>query len=37
LTQLGAPVYLLRHCDNFRQSLEQAASPTGWFSGASGS
>ena len=34
LTQLGAPVYLLRRGDTLRQALEQAAGGAGWFSGA---
>lgn len=31
LTQLGAPVYLLRRAETFRQSLEQAARGTVWY------
>jgi uncharacterized protein (DUF58 family) len=33
LTQLGAPVYLLRRSDTFRQALEQAASGATWTTG----
>jgi len=33
LTQLGAPVYLLRRSDTFSQALEQAASAASWFEG----
>jgi uncharacterized protein (DUF58 family) len=35
LTQLGAPVYLLRRGETFQQALEQAAGAASWFSGAS--
>ena len=34
LTQLGAPVYVLRRNVTFRQALEQAAGANSWFSGA---
>ncbi len=35
LTQLGAPVYLLRRNETFHQALELAAGANNWFSGAS--
>jgi uncharacterized protein (DUF58 family) len=35
LIQLGAPVYLLRRSENFKQALEQAARATTWSKGAS--
>lgn len=35
LTQLGAPVYLLRRAETFKQALDKAASATSWFDGAS--
>jgi uncharacterized protein (DUF58 family) len=33
LTQLGAPVYLLRRAETFRQAVDKAANATSWFDG----
>ncbi|PPD58519.1 DUF58 domain-containing protein [Dehalogenimonas etheniformans] len=35
LTQLGAPVYLLKRAETFKQSLDKAANATPWLEGAS--